>query len=220
MPTDIAIIACAGRGSRLGHTIPKSCVEVGGKTLLQWQLEALEDFNHVVIVVGYRRNFVIDELFAHRKNATIVINDDWNKTNTAYSISLACGLYHENQTVLTIDGDTLFEKKDIQGMNQDELAIGVTSPMSDEGVFVDIDHAHYVTGFTRERNTGHEWSGMALLKAGFFHKRPDSFVYEVIQKYLPIKAKRINLLEIDTPDDLEKARIRIKSKKSETAGKI
>jgi len=46
-----AIICSAGMGSRLGHTIPKASVEVGGKSLIQWQLEALKDFRHVVVYV-------------------------------------------------------------------------------------------------------------------------------------------------------------------------
>ncbi len=204
--TDTAIIASAGRGSRLGHNIPKSCVEVGGKTLLQWQLEALENMRHVVVVVGYRCHYVIDELLTHRKRVTLVINEDWEKTNTAYSLALACDLFDTDKRVLTIDGDTLFWKKDVQKMLQHDTAIGVTTPNSEQGVFTEIDASHCVTAFTRERNTGYEWSGMALIPAGLFHPHPNCFVYEVIEKHLPIYAQQINLIEIDTPDDLVNAR--------------
>ena len=204
--TDTAIIASAGRGSRLGHNIPKACVEVGGKTLLQWQLEALEDMRHIVLVVGYRRNYVIDELLAHRKRATLVINDDWEKTNTAYSLALACDLFDKDKRVLTLDGDTLFRKEDVQKMLQHDTAIGVATPNSEQGVFAEIDTSHCVTSFTRERNTGYEWSGMALIPAGFFHSYPNCFVYQVIEKHLPIHAQQINLIEIDTPRDLINAR--------------
>jgi len=204
--TDTAIIASAGRGSRLGHNIPKACVEVGGKTLLQWQLEALEDMRNIVVVVGYRRNYVIDELLTHRKRVTLVINDDWEKTNTAYSLALACDLFDADKRVLTIDGDTIFRKEAVKDMVQHDKAIGVTAPNSEQGVFAEIDAAHCVTAFTRERNTGYEWSGMALMPAGFFHSRPDCFVYQVIEQHLPIYAQQINLIEIDTADDLVNAR--------------
>lgn len=204
--TDTAIIASAGRGSRLGHNIPKACTEVGGKTLLQWQLEALEDFRHIVVVVGYRRNYVIDELLTHRNSVTLVVNEDWEKTNTAYSLSMACDLFDAEKRVLTIDGDTIFTKEDVKNMLQHDRAIGVTTPNSEQGVFAAIDASHCVSAFTREHNTGYEWSGMALMPAGIYHSHPNSFVYEVIEKYLPIYAQQINLIEIDTPDDLLNAR--------------
>lgn len=209
--TDTAIIACAGRGSRLGYSIPKSCIEVGGETLLQRQLDALVDMRHVIVIVGYRRNYVIDELLTHRKRATIVINEDWEKTNTAYSISLACELYDADKPVLTIDGDTIFSKRDVQEMLKHNVVIGVTNPMSDQPIFAEVDTGNHVTGFTRERNTGFEYAGMAVIPAGLFHNRPNSFVYEVLQQHLPIDSQHINLLEIDTPRDLERARERIKT---------
>jgi choline kinase len=203
---DTAIIASAGRGSRLGHSIPKACTEVGGKTLIQWQLEALKDIRHIVVVVGYRRNYVIDELLTHCNRVTLVVNENWENTNTAYSLSMACDLFDADKRVLTIDGDTIFTKEDVNNMLKHELAIGVTEPNSELGVFVELDTFNCVTAFTRKRNTGYEWSGMALLQAGFFHSHPNCFVYEVIENYLPIHAQKINLIEIDTPDDLFNAR--------------
>ena len=199
-----AIICSAGRGSRLGHTIPKACVEVGGKSLMQWQLEALEDIRNVAVVVGYRKNYVIDEILTHRKNVTLVINDNWEKTNTAYSLSLACELFDEH--VLTIDGDTLFTKNEVKKMIQHNMAVGVTAPMSEESVFVEINEKNEVLRFTRDRNTGHEWSGMSMMPSNIFHGRPNCFVYQIIERYLPVFAQHINLIEIDTQNDLQRAR--------------
>ena len=53
-----AIIVAAGRGRRLGAStdgLPKCMVEVGGKPMLHWQLEALSQVGvrDVVIVRGY-----------------------------------------------------------------------------------------------------------------------------------------------------------------------
>ena len=156
-----AIICAAGKGSRLGHSFPKACVEVGGKSIIHWQLEALEEIRNVVVVLGYRKNFVIDEILTHRNNITLVINKDWENTNTAYSLSLGCELFDE--TVLTIDGDTLFTREDVDKMIGRSMAIGVTIPMSDEGVFVDVNDKNEAIGFTRKRNTGLEWSGMSVM---------------------------------------------------------
>lgn len=199
-----AIICSAGRGSRLGHTIPKACVEVGGKSLIQWQLEALEDFKHVVFVVGYRKNFVIDEILTHRNNVTIVINHKWETTNPAYSLSMACELFDE--TVLTIDGDTLFKKRDVNKMIQHEKAIGVSNPMSDEGVFVEADENNIVKGFTRKKNTGLEWTGMSVMPSTIYRGKQNCYVYEIIEKISQVYVQHIDLIEVDTPRDLERAR--------------
>ncbi len=208
--TDTAIIACAGRGSRLGHSIPKSCVEVGGKTLIQWQLEALSSMRQVVAVVGYRHNFVIDEILTHTRRITLVVNKEWADTNTAYSLSLACDLFEPEKRVLTIDGDTLFSARAVESMLRYDKAAGWTAPMSDEGVFIETDKNDRVTGFTREKNTGMEWTGMAIMPAGAYRDRPNCFVYQVIEKRLPVQAVSIDLVEIDTPDDLDRARQWIK----------
>ena len=199
-----AIICSAGRGSRLGHTIPKACVEVGGKSLIQWQLEALEEVRNVAVVVGYRKNYLIDEILTHRNNVTLIINNDWEKTNTAYSLSMGCELF--DGLVLTIDGDTLFTKDDVTKMVRHEMAIGVTIPMSDEGVFVDVNDNNEALGFTRDRNTGLEWSGMSVMPSRTYLGRENCFVYQIIDKTLPVYAQQIDLIEIDTPDDLQRAR--------------
>lgn len=199
-----AIICSAGRGSRLGHTIPKACVEVGGKSLIQWQLEALEGIRNVVVVVGYRKNYVIDEILTHRNNVTLVLNEEWENTNTAYSLSMGCELF--DGPVLTIDGDTLFTKNDVNKMIERTMAIGVTHPMSDQGVFVEVNENNIVSGFTRERNTGLEWSGMSVMPSEVYRGRMNCFVYQIIENNLPVFAQQIDLIEVDTPSDLERAR--------------
>ncbi len=61
-----AIILAAGRGSRmksLTEERPKCLVELAGKALLDWQLEALREagVSEIAIVTGYKR-----ELLANR----------------------------------------------------------------------------------------------------------------------------------------------------------
>lgn len=49
-----AIIAAAGRGRRLGAAVPKQALELGGRPMLQWSVEAFLDcgsVNEVVVVV-------------------------------------------------------------------------------------------------------------------------------------------------------------------------
>ena len=58
-----AIILAAGRGSRmkkLTDELPKCLVELRGKTLLDWQLEALRaaGITEIAIVTGYKREML------------------------------------------------------------------------------------------------------------------------------------------------------------------
>src|SRR4051794_15980534 len=55
-----AVILAAGRGSRLGAQLPKCLVEVGGRLLIDHQLEALAmaGAETPVVVVGYGKRLV------------------------------------------------------------------------------------------------------------------------------------------------------------------
>lgn len=53
------IICCAGMGRRLGQGIPKALVDIDGKPLILRQLELLEDYDDVRVVVGYKHEQVI-----------------------------------------------------------------------------------------------------------------------------------------------------------------
>ncbi|MFA5197630.1 MAG: NTP transferase domain-containing protein [Patescibacteria group bacterium] len=200
---ETAIICSAGKGSRLGHNIPKPLVEVCGKSLIEWQLKALEGIRNVIVVVGYKKEYVIDEILSHRDSVTIVVNRNWETTNTAYSLSLACELVEG--PVLTIDGDTIFDRAQIEKIIRHEKVIGVTKPMSEEGVFVKIHKDKTVEEFTRLVNTGYEWTGMSVMPSHIYRGRQNCFVYQIIEKNFPVFTEFIDLVEIDTPSDLNYA---------------
>ena len=82
-----AIILAAGRGSRMKNLTderPKCLVELRGKSLLDWQLEALRGagINEIAIVTGYKQ-----ELLAPL-GLTVFHNPYWG--NTQMVTSLAC----------------------------------------------------------------------------------------------------------------------------------
>jgi molybdenum cofactor cytidylyltransferase len=60
-PPDVAIaVLAAGRGLRLGGDVPKPLVELQGRPLVSWALDAATEsgLRPVVLVVGHRRNAV------------------------------------------------------------------------------------------------------------------------------------------------------------------
>ena len=89
------IIIGAGRGSRLSHQtndVPKTLVEVMGRPMLEWILDALKEGGFarrdVIFIAGYRS----DVVRARYPEFTIVDNRDWQNNNIL--LSLLCAREH------------------------------------------------------------------------------------------------------------------------------
>jgi len=83
-----AIILAAGRGSRmkkLTDESPKCLVKLGGKTLLDWQLDAFKNagISQIAIVTGYKREFLANRGLEEFYNAR------WAETNMVSSLACA-----------------------------------------------------------------------------------------------------------------------------------
>jgi molybdenum cofactor cytidylyltransferase len=80
---DVAIaVLAAGRGSRLGGDDAKPLVELHGRPLLAWALDAATGtgFDPIVVVTGYKRHEVgkvVGERFDGFKGITVVHNRHW-----------------------------------------------------------------------------------------------------------------------------------------------
>lgn len=83
-----AIILAAGRGSRMKDLTderPKCLVELRGKALLDWQLEALHaaGIAEIAIVTGYKRELLVNRGLVEFHNAR------WAETNMVSSLACA-----------------------------------------------------------------------------------------------------------------------------------
>ena len=58
------IISCAGMGTRLGKNLPKCLVKISdnGLTLIETQLKQLENVDDIRVVVGYKKEMVIEKI--------------------------------------------------------------------------------------------------------------------------------------------------------------
>lgn len=86
-----AVILAAGRGSRMGNLTqdsPKCLVEVAGRSLLSWQIEALRaaSANDVVLVRGYAKERLVPA------SVQVLDNPRWEHTNMVGT--LLCAAHH------------------------------------------------------------------------------------------------------------------------------
>ena len=124
------IILSAGQGKRLLPLTgdrPKCLVTVQGKTVLEWQIDALHrcGLEHITVVVGYNAPMV-EELLARRYGPGRVHtrrNDDYATTDNLVSCWLVRDLMDED--FLLLNGDTLFE-----GAIVEELLASPAAPVT------------------------------------------------------------------------------------------
>ena len=212
-----AIIAAAGKGSRLSMGIPKCMVEVEGKKIIDYQLNLLKEIEDVRIVVGYKCEDVIKYVSSIRKDIKFIINSDYSSTNTLQSFYMGC--VDIDDICIILDGDIIFNKNSFHEFVKDymkgngENIIGISEVNTEDAIFVEIDESNgeeYITSFSRDSKTKYEWANIAVIHTSLLEYKP-TYVFEQLQKYLPIKSRVIDRLEIDTPADLEYAICKIRS---------
>lgn len=97
-----AVILAAGSGSRLGTDVPKCLSDLGGRPLIEHQLDALRSagVESVVIVVGFRHELVRERV---GDAARFVLNQRYADTNSLYSFLMARELVSGSAFVLNAD---------------------------------------------------------------------------------------------------------------------
>lgn len=207
---ETAVICAAGTGSRLGVGVPKCLISVDGRSIIDRQLDLLVDVPDVRVAVGYREDLVVRHVSARRPDAIFVRNDDYAGTTTLHSLRRAVA--HLDRPFLAIDGDLLLEPRSFQGFltacDAGAPLVGITRASTDDAVFVTVSddgHPEEVTAFHRSPAAPWEWSGPAFLTRDHL-ATSDGYVYESLVPHLPLRSCPLIAAEVDTPDDLDRAR--------------
>ncbi len=158
------VIAAAGIGSRLGMNLPKSLVEINGRTVLERLLtECLHDVADVRLVVGFRADEVMAHARSVRNDLVFVRNPAFRDTGVRHSFWLASR--HVSQPCLFIDGDMLIDPESFRDFRRaaekTEALIGVTPSTSEDAVYADVDAQGMLQRFSRKDRWAHEWCGVA-----------------------------------------------------------
>ncbi|MBI4230502.1 MAG: phosphocholine cytidylyltransferase family protein [Planctomycetes bacterium] len=111
MPIARAVLLCAGTGSRMGSVgrqTPKCLLEVGGRTILDRQLDALEasGIGERVVVAGHLAEAIRT---AAGPRAEVVLNPDYATTNVLASLACAVRGREPAARLLVLAGDVAFD---------------------------------------------------------------------------------------------------------------
>jgi choline kinase/phosphatidylglycerophosphate synthase len=233
-----AIVLAAGRGSRMDDTDgrPKLLLELHGQTLLERQLETLSSLGVTafVIVVGYRgdmvEHFVAERGLAQQYDLRVVHNQRWQDGNA--SSILAARRCVKGERFMVVMGDHLFDPQGLQGILEtrgDFVGVFDSAPR-----FVDLTEATRAMGH-RGRITaiGKELAAFRYVDTGMFICPQQIFAFieeclaEGVSSFNEIKTRWIARnpmhlydcrgafwMDVDTPDDLAKARDHIDARLS------
>lgn len=205
------IIPAAGEGIRFGANIPKALINVYGKPIIQWQLEAIPKDKNICIsiVVGFKGDDIVNFVNSlNFSNVRILQNLNYKKTSVVDSIKIAERYWGEK--VVILDGDVVILNHHIEPFFHNELvAIRKNENKWADPVFVKLNKDGNVIDFNRNEGT-HEWACICSTYSYVF-KNEDKFIFNSLQRVLPYKSIIIDSPEIDTKNDLEKAELWMKN---------
>jgi choline kinase len=227
MPTGPkGIILAAGRGKRMGAStdeMPKCLLTVGGRRLLDWQLDSMRagGITEIAIVTGYRSELIANE------DVSIFHNNEW-KTSDMVS-SLACATeWLSVSTCLVSYSDIFYQSTAIEALRASTADLAVTydpnwlalwsqrfvDPLADAESFR-LDNEGFLTEIGRSADSVHVIQGqyMGLLRftpVGWrtFEEATSTFGSEgsttlhmtaVLQRIVEMNSVRIRAIEYDDP---------------------
>lgn len=229
-----AVILAAGIASRLRpltNNIPKSLIPVGGKPLLQRNLETLKAGGIVrcVLVTGYLHEMVESFVTALRLGIEIefIHNPVYEQTNNNYSLWLARPAVNAEEIVL-LDADILFHPgiltRLLSSPHPDALVMRASTQLGHEEIKCELDDSGAVVKIGKHLDPGRS-AGESL---GIEHFSPattarlfdvlsrrhvhnefyEASFQEVIDggaKIYAVESGTLPCMEVDTPDDLASA---------------
>lgn len=234
-----AVILAAGAARRLApltDSIPKCLIKVGEKSLLENQLDALQRYGieEALIVVGYLKEQIMEKIGYQYKtmNISYIENPLYASTNTVYSLYLARD-YFLGSDFLYFNADVVFHHSLLGRLllSQFSTAMGVeVKRCGEEEVKVIVNADHRILRIGKKlppKDCLGEFVGIAKFgasitsdfiaglkavidegeKMAFFEKGVDRILAKHQLYYEDVSD--IPVIEIDFPEDLERARKQI-----------
>jgi choline kinase len=124
-----AIVLAAGYGSRIADVTkdPKTLLPINDQPILHRHLEIFSNLGikNVVLVVGYRKQMIIDAVqpYVDRLNIKFISNDDYTRLGNGYSLFF--GIQNATGSLLIFDGDLVYAEDILARFAEDNHANAV-----------------------------------------------------------------------------------------------
>lgn len=230
-----AIVLAAGMGKRLQKAsggLPKSMIKIGERSIIHNQIQSCLDvgIKEFVFVLGFKQELLQEHILEILKAAQVkfVENPIYSRTNTLYSLYLTTELW--DQDFIYFNADVLFKQdllKKISPPSKHSQLLVETKKCGAEEVKVILDDADYITEIGKKLDISEcagEFIGVGKfvqevfpsfikhLKRGvqdgqennFFEYAVNFVAKECLLEAVP--TADIPCIEIDFPEDLEKAK--------------
>ncbi len=105
MPANLAIVLAAGKGTRMNSDLPKVLIEVAGRPMLAYVLDALRKggVGRIALVVGHRQELVREQM-AGQPDLEFVVQPE--QLGTGHAVLVCRGLIEAHKgPVLVVAGD-------------------------------------------------------------------------------------------------------------------
>ena len=147
-----AVILAAGKSTRthpLTLTRPKALVKIGGRPLLEWNLEALEGkVDEIVIVVGFMKDMLKERFGDSFRGTRIRYVEQDEQLGTAHAL-LAAEPYLEGDFMVMM-GDDIYGKQAVERMAREGNAVLVEKVKDSSRFGVWIEKGGKVAGFAEK----------------------------------------------------------------------
>ena len=232
----IGVILAAGMAKRLRpltDTKPKCLLEVGGRTLLERTVCAMQKagVTEFVVVTGYRADQIREFLFTHYPQSTVhfLHNADYEHNNNIYSLWMA-GKVVRGREFLLMDSDILCDPAAVVRIaNELESALAVNRhELGEEEMKVVVDAEMHITEISKTcqpENAMGESVGIEKITATYSEalyreldlmilqeKLIDIFYERAFERLIPqghtfrvVDTTEYFSYELDTPEDFERA---------------
>ena len=111
-----AVILSAGTGERLSsekNSLPKGLLEIGGKPLLEYSLEALiqNEIKDVILVVGFQHEKIKNRFGFRYRDVKIdyVFNEKYATSGSMYSFAMVQDVIEDE--IILLESDLIYEPR-------------------------------------------------------------------------------------------------------------
>lgn len=223
------VILAAGIGSRLRpltEDMPKCMADVAGEKIIERQIRILKkSFNNINVVVGYQREKLIPLL----NGVKIVINENYETTNNMYSLYLAKKNIPEENGLIILNGDIVFDENVVEILKNSEnenVVLIKEGEYFEESMKITVDNSGKINGISKKISKEDAFG--TSIDFYRFSKNAKDKLFEIIESIIatdktqwtevavnqlfekvdvyPLNIHNNRWYEIDTGDDLIAAR--------------